>query len=146
MFGPTLLAVAVGCLLAVQGVLNARVGAFLGRPIHAAILSFVVGLVALVLFATASGDGLPPAARLRALPPPFWTAGLLGAVYVASVILLVPRIGSATLIAASVAGQLAMALALDHFGAIGLATRPLDAWRVFGVLLLGAGVFFIQKK
>jgi transporter family-2 protein len=146
MLGPTLLAVGIGALLAVQGVLNARVGAMLGRPIYAAIVSFAVGSVALVALTFAMGDGLPPLARLRQLPPPFWTAGLLGAFYVASVILLVPRIGSATLIAASVAGQLGMAVILDHYGLLGLSMRPVDGWRVLGLAFLGAGVWLLERR
>lgn len=132
--------------MAVQGVMNARVGALLGRPIYAALVSFAVGMVGLVILASATGDGLPPVARLRQLPPPFWTAGLLGAAYVASVIFLVPRIGSAGLIAASVAGQLAMALVLDHYGLIGLAERPVDFGRILGVVFLGVGVWLLQRK
>ena len=118
----------------------------LGRPLHAALLSFAVGIVALLCIAFAIGDGIPSVARLRQLPPPFWMAGVLGAVYVASVVLLVPRLGSATLIAASVAGQLVMALALDHFGWIGLAQRPIDVWRVVGVGFLGMGVWLLQRR
>ena len=143
MWASTLLAVGIGALLAVQGVLSARVGALLGRPIHAALLSFAVGLLA---FAMAMGDGLPSTVRLRQLPPAYWTAGALGAIYVASVILLVPKVGSATFIAASVAGQLVMALLLDHYGGLGLAPRPIDVYRLAGVLCLGVGVWLLQKK
>jgi uncharacterized membrane protein YdcZ (DUF606 family) len=48
MWASTVLAVAIGALLAVQAVLNARVSALLGRPIHAALLSFAVGMVSLL--------------------------------------------------------------------------------------------------
>jgi transporter family-2 protein len=146
MWASTVLAVGIGALLAVQGVLNARVGGLLGRPIHAALVSLAVGMVSLLILAGAMGDGLPPIARLRQLPAPYWTAGALGAVYVASVILLVPKIGSATLIAASVAGQFVMALLLDHYGWLGLASRPIDGRRLLGVACLGLGVWLLQKK
>ena len=38
-------------------------------------------------------------------------------------------------------GQMAAALALDHYGLLGFPVRPLDAWRIAGVVLVIAGVF-----
>jgi transporter family-2 protein len=46
--------------------------------------------------------------------------------------------GASGFVAAAIAGQLIASLLLDHFGALGLALRPL------GALLLVAGVAVIQ--
>ena len=45
-----------------------------------------------------------------------WCGGLLGAFYVGATIVLSPRLGAATLFGVIVAGQMATAVVLDHFG------------------------------
>ena len=43
------------------------------------------------------------------------------------------------------AGQLAMALVVDHFGWMGLPEHPITVTRLAGVALLGAGVWLITR-
>ena len=82
---------------------------------------------------------MPDAATLARLPWWYWVGGALGAVYVATVTLIAPRLGATTLTMLVVGGQLAMALVADHFGLVGFARRPLDLGRVAGVALVLAG-------
>jgi transporter family-2 protein len=70
---------------------------------------------------------------------------LLGAAYVALTIVLAPRLGAATMIAAIVAGQMLMSLALDQYGLVGFPLHPITAARVVGALLVIAGVALIQR-
>ena len=65
---------------------------------------------------------------------------MLGALYVVSVIVLVPRLGSAVTFALIVAGQMGISLAIDHFGLFGFPRTPLSLARVGGGALLVAGV------
>jgi len=57
----------------------------------------------------------------------------------------VPRIGAATLLGVSVAGQMLVSLLLDHYGLIGYPVHPVSAWRIVGAALLLAGVWLIQR-
>jgi transporter family-2 protein len=59
-------------------------------------------------------------------------------------ILLLPSLGGATLIALVVAGQMAIAITLDHFGVFGLASHPVSISRLAGAALLIAGVVLIK--
>jgi transporter family-2 protein len=75
-----------------------------------------------------------------------WTGGLLGALYIAASVVLAPRLGAAVLVASIVAGQLAAALVLDHFGLIGFAQKSVTPVRACGAVLLFIGVYLIQRR
>jgi transporter family-2 protein len=78
-------------------------------------------------------------------PPVSWAAGLFGVIYIVLSILLIPRLGAATVLALLVTGQLLAAIAFDHFGVFGLEKHPVDALRAVGAVLLIAGVLFIRR-
>jgi transporter family-2 protein len=58
---------------------------------------------------------------------------------------LAPRLGVATTIALVVAGQMLAAVALDHYGLLGVPVRPVNAWRGLGAALLVAGVVLLRR-
>ena len=88
---------------------------------------------------------LPQMAKLSSAPWWVWMGGLCGANYIVIAILLAPRLGAATLIAVSVAGQMFVSLLLDHYGLIGYPVHPVSAWRIVGTGLLLVGVALIQR-
>lgn len=53
--------------------------------------------------------------------PVLWIGGLFGALFVFSMIKLIPKIGVSSTMAGVIAGQLLLAMAIDHFGWFGLA-------------------------
>ena len=57
----------------------------------------------------------------------------------------VPRIGSTAWMAALLAGQMAAAVLLDHFGAFGQASRPVTPEKLVGIAALFGGVWLIQR-
>jgi transporter family-2 protein len=44
-----------------------------------------------------------------------------------------------------IAGQLGMALLLDHLGAFGLARQPITAIKLLGVLVILGGVLLVRR-
>ena len=75
-----------------------------------------------------------------------WTGGVLGVGYVTASVLLAPKLGATRLIVLVVAGQLLASVVLDHFGLIGYAVRPFNAWRALGCVLLIAAVAIIRAN
>jgi transporter family-2 protein len=73
-----------------------------------------------------------------------WTGGVFGAIYIAISILLVPRLGAATVIALLVAGQMLGSLTFDHFGLFGLPVHHVTAPRGIGAVLLLAGAVLVR--
>ncbi|BDG03895.1 DMT family transporter [Anaeromyxobacter oryzae] len=140
-----LVALVAGATVPVQAGVNAALGRYTGRPEWAAFVSFSVGLAGLAAWLLVGR--LPPPARasLAGAPGWAWTGGLIGAFYVTSMVYLTPRLGVATTLVLTVAGQMAAALLLDQWGAFGLAVRPISATRVAGAALLVVAVLLIRR-
>ena len=139
-----LIAVAVGALIALQAPLNSQLGRAVGG-LAATLVAFVVGLLA-VLAATAAAGQLAGVARVGAAP--WWViagGGLMSAIYVSSIVWTVRALGAGGLTAATVAGQLACAVAVDHFGWLGVGRDPVTASRLAGVALLAVGTYLVIR-
>ncbi len=130
-----------GIAVALQPSINGRLAQRTGI-VESSCISFAVGTLALLLVALLAGEG-----SFRQVASARWwelTGGFLGALFVTLTIMAVPRIGTASAMAATITAQLLTGLALDHFGIFGLRTVPVDGKRALGVvlLLIGAGLVF----
>lgn len=140
------LALVAGAFLPIQVGVNNTLRAGVGTPLIAAFISFVVGSVCLFAYALAVRASWPSVATLAGLPAWSWMGGALGAFYVATSIMVAPKLGAANLIGITVAAQLLASLALDHYGAIGFAQHDINLWRIAGALLMIAGAVLILKN
>jgi transporter family-2 protein len=141
---PSLLAFLAGALVAVQAPTNALLARAGGSPVLAALISFGVGTLALLVLWLLTAPR-PFAATLTGLPWYAWIGGAYGAVYVTVAVFAAPRIGLASLLTIGIAGQIVMALWLDHVGAFGLAREPINVARVAGAVLVGLGVLLVRR-
>jgi bacterial/archaeal transporter family-2 protein len=64
---------------------------------------------------------------------------------VLAAVVLAPKLGAGTLVAAVVAGQMITSLLLDHYGLIGFPIHSLSPLRLMGAALVIAGVVLIQR-
>jgi len=138
------LALGAGVSVATQQVLNGNLRSSLGSPAWAALFSYVGGLLTMIVVVIALGEHLPPWKAIVNAPWWAWSGGVFGGIFILLAILLLPPLGSATLIALIVAGQMLAAITLDHFGAFGLAQHPISIARLLGAALLIAGVILIK--
>lgn len=136
----TLTAAAAG-LVAAQAPINGKLGEAAGA-LPAAVFSFVSGSVVLVVLSLVLGKGLGGLTGTD-LPWYYFLGGVLGAIYVTSVILTVGHLGAGGIAAATIAGQLTASVALDHFGVLGLDEQPVSAARIAGVALLATGTYLV---
>ncbi|MBS0200218.1 MAG: DMT family transporter [Proteobacteria bacterium] len=136
------LAILVGAMLPLQGLVNARLGSQIGGPIIAAFVSFLVGTIALGAYLALARQRIGFADAMH-MPAWVWLGGLLGAFYVAVVTLLIPRLGPATMMCLVIFGQVTAALLLDKFGVLQSAPRTVDAVRIIGAALVLAGVVLV---
>jgi transporter family-2 protein len=139
-----LLAFAAGVAVLVQATINAELARGTGHSLWAAVISFGLGFLVLLLAALVVRLPWPGGAALAEIPLWAWAGGIAGASFVFLSIVAVQRLGAATLVAFVVAGQMAAALVMDHFGWLGLAEQGLSIWRVVGAVLLIAGVVLIR--
>ena len=140
-----IIALLIGGLLPVQGSINSHLSTFLKHPLQAAFVSFFVGTLALFFLNVFLKTEVPAAKELVKIPFYLFFGGLLGAIYVTSAIVLIPKIGITSLLAASIAGQLIISSVIDHFGFFNVPIHPISFGRVAGIALLATGIFLIQR-
>jgi bacterial/archaeal transporter family-2 protein len=139
------LALAAGCSLSIQAGVNGRLGAESGLPVWATMASFLIGLVFLLPFTLIPRVAWPTIETMTAIRWWAWTGGLIGAAYVLSTIVLAPRLGAAVFFSIVIAGQIGMALLLDHYGWLGFQRHPINAMRLTGAALMIAGVVLVRR-
>ncbi|MEZ0542778.1 DMT family transporter [Fibrella arboris] len=140
------LAFLTGIAISIQAGVNSNLRLALTNPLLASLISFGTGFFTLLMVHLSTGGMVPPMATLRSLAWWKWTGGVIGAVYVTTVILSVPKIGTANLVSLSVAGQLLAAVVLDHYGLLGFTQHPANGWRLLGIGLILAGVWLVVKN
>lgn len=141
-----LLAFLTGIAISIQAGVNANLRQAITSPVLAAAISFGTGFVSLIILLLALGSSVPPLESIRQVSWWKWTGGIIGAVYVTTVIVSVPKIGTANLVSLSVAGQLLAAVVLDHYGLLGFALHPANGWRILGMVVIVAGVLLVVRN
>ena len=134
-----------GALLPLQAGLNTRLGKSIDSPIYASLFSCMVGALVVgcyLLFAkqSFSWNGLKSAS-----PYSWLGGGVLGAVYITATMLALPRIGMALTFGLVVAGQVLMAVLLDHLNVLVAEQHSINIWRLMGISLIIAGVVIVRK-
>jgi transporter family-2 protein len=139
-------ALAVGGLLAVQGMVNAQLSKALSHPLQASFISFSVAILCLLVLMLLLGIKVPARPALAAMPWYLYTGGLLGVIYVTTVLVLIPRTGVANTLLAIFVGQMLVSICADHFGWFNTQVRTMDLSRAGGCALLMAGLYLIQAR
>ena len=139
-----LLTAFTGGLVALQAPVNSLLGRSIGTW-QAAFVSFAIGTVALACIAALATGGLGQVADVRHVPWYYLTGGLLGAAYVTSILVAVRTLGAGGVVAATVAGQLAVSVVVDHFGLIGVTKQAITPAKVAGVVLLALGTYLVVR-
>ncbi len=131
--------------MAVQGSINSQLGGFLKSPFQAAFINFFVGTLVLLAINIMAKTELPARESIRAIPLYLFIGGAMGAIYVSSAIILIPKIGVATMLGASIGGQMIVASIIDHYGMFNVSIHAISPGRIFGIILLIIGVVLIQR-
>jgi transporter family-2 protein len=139
-----LLAFVAGALLPIQGGLNNKFGKALESPVYASMISFCVGAAALIVYILITRQPVV-ISGFRTAPLYLWVAGALGAFYVTVIIYAFPRIGPALTFSLVVAGQMVIAVILEHYNILVAHSHPISFMRIIGIILILIGVVVIRK-
>jgi transporter family-2 protein len=139
-----ILAISGGFCLPTQAGINAQLSTVTHSSVMAAAISFAVGTIGLVAYVLVFRISWPSASSIIRIPWWMWTGGFIGAYFVASTIILAPRLGAASMVALIVGGQMFASLVFDQYGLIGYQVHPLNLWRISGAGLIVAGVALIN--
>ena len=128
--------------------LNTKLRLEIGSPMMASLISFFMGTVSLgivLLINVLYGGEIAPS--IKAFSTTKWWmyfGGTLGAFYVFVSILTSPKIGFANMFSLILAGQIFLAVLVDHFGILGNNIHTINPIRIFGIILLMVGAYLIQ--
>jgi transporter family-2 protein len=143
----SLLALVAGAGMTLQAGVNGKLRLTLGSVVAASLINFLVGTVILaVAFAVivlCYGQAVPSMATIKQTHWWMWMGGVCGVLYICSSIFVLPRIGFANMFCLVVAGEIALAVLLDHFGILG-SVHPISPLRALGVVLMIISVYVIQ--
>lgn len=134
-----------GGFVALQAPINSMLGRQIGT-FQAAFLSFALGTITLTLIVALVKGGFGTVGEARNLSWYYLTGGLLGAIYVTTVLVTVRALGAGAVVAATVTGQLTMSVLVDHFGLLGVTRDPISALKLVGIALLGLGTYLVVRE
>jgi transporter family-2 protein len=135
-------ALVIGAVVALQGPLNSHLARSTGG-LPATTIALGLSFVSLLAVTAVAGQlgGFADIGRAPAYA--IIGGGLVGAIYVGSIVWTVRALGVGGLSAATLAGQFAAALVIDHFGWLGVDRAPITTAKLAGVALLAAGTYLI---
>jgi bacterial/archaeal transporter family-2 protein len=127
-----------------QQAVNSNLRVEISSPWWAGFISYLGGTIVMLLAALALREPLSFASA-SATSAMSWTGGIFGAIYIAISILMLPKLGAATVLALLVAGQMIGSIVFDHYGLLGVPVHSITLSRILGALLLMAGVLLIRR-
>jgi bacterial/archaeal transporter family-2 protein len=138
-------AAVVGGVVVTQGPLNSQLGRTVGG-LQASVIALGVSFLAILTLTTITG-GIGGVRNIGDAP---WHVaiggGLAGALYVGSIVWTVRALGAGGLTAVTIAGQLGVAVVIDHYGWLGVERSPVTAAKVAGIALLALGTWLVIRE
>lgn len=135
-----------GMLLAIQIAVNGQLGKVLHSSSHAALVSFFVGTITLIIIV-----GLKDRSY-TSIKEPFkqaaswwiWIGGILGGSYVLINVFLVNQIGNGQTVVLALFGQITGSLLVQQFGLFNSLKNRIQPLQIIGLMVMIAGVFLIR--
>ncbi|HEY0388823.1 MAG TPA: DMT family transporter [Gaiellales bacterium] len=136
--------VAASALVAAQAPINSQLGKAVGT-FEAALVSFAVGTAALTVVVAVTGrfGDIMHVGNVRWY---YLTGGLLGIVFVSTLLVAVRTLGASGILAGTLVGQMAASVAIDRFGLLGVQQATITATRLSGIALVAAGAWLVTRS
>ena len=136
-----LLAILVGIGFASQTVINAKLSLTINSAMNAAFFSLMVSATTILSLKLLNWN--INFTLIRTIPAWLYlSGGIIGALSVATLILITPKLGVSLAIAIMISAQIIAALIFDHFGAFGIEAKTINLPKIIGIifLLIGAAI------
>jgi bacterial/archaeal transporter family-2 protein len=136
-----LLALLAGAALSFEGAIYAELGKTIGQ-IETSFYNFFMGSIIMGLLWLFFGKG-----KLSyTLKAPKWSllGGVLGVVYLTSIVVSVPFVGVGITMVAVIIGQLVMSMIIEHFGWLGSMKTGINKEKIFAVISMIIALILIN--
>ncbi len=132
-----------GIAVAFQAGVNGALGKQIGT-IEAAFTSFMIGTIALLIAMVVMQKG--DIMLIKQVPLWQLTGGLLGACYVLTSVLLVPKIGIGSVLMVLIIAQLSTSAVIDHFGIFTGIPIHISWRKISAMVLMFTALWLFYKK
>lgn len=130
--------VAAGLQAPFNGIMGQKVG-----DLASVFITYGGGAVIIALVVLLTGNA--QFSEWRTLPWYVFLAGPLGLVIIGTLGYTIPRLGAASTTTLFILSWLAIAVAIDHLGLLGVDVRRADVPRLVGIALLMAGTWLVVR-
>ncbi len=143
---PAILGVLAGIALPIQTSMNTRLRKKVKSPYNAALISFIVSFVFLILLLIVTGQGLKiPFEKINKEPFWIWCGGIFGVIFLTGNILLLSKVGSIQTVVLPVLGQIFMSMIIDTLGLFHAEKTELGILKIIGAILVVFGVIIVVR-
>lgn len=138
-------ALLIGLIVPLQAAVNNQLKTIIGgSTVLAALVSFAVGIITLILMALVTNQKISGLLALPKAEPWMLLGGVMGAMFVFGTTLIAPKLGAASMMALIIGGQVIASLLFDKFGWLGLPLREISWPRLVGAGMIIAGVLLVN--
>lgn len=137
------LTIGASALVAMQAPLNSHLGRTIGT-FQASFVSFAIGTAALVVVVSLAG-GFGDISKATTVPWYYLAGGLLGVVYVTTLLVAVRTLGAAGILAGTLVGQMAASVVIDRYGLLGVQQIAITGTRVVGIAVVAVGAWLVTR-
>ncbi|MCZ8538650.1 DMT family transporter [Paenisporosarcina quisquiliarum] len=136
-----LLALLAGAALSFEGAIYAELGKAIGQ-LETSFYNFFMGSIILGLLWLFFGKG----SLSYTLEAPKWLllGGVLGVVYLTSIVVSVPFVGVGVTMVAVIIGQLVMSMIIEHFGWLGSKKTRINKEKILAVISMVVALILIN--
>ncbi|WP_374666378.1 DMT family transporter [Acinetobacter sp.] len=140
------LAMGVGIAITFQTAINSQLREYLYSPLQAALLSFLVGTIALAVLVLVQPAEKPSLDALKQIPWFLWLGGFLGVYAISFSIYTAPKLGFLSLSGLIIFGQIVMSMIVDQYGLLGTEKTPVNWQRLLGGAVIFVGVLLTLQR
>jgi len=135
-----------GMLLAIQIAVNGQLGKVLHSSSHAALVSFFVGTITLIMIVGLKDRSYTNIKEpfKQSAPWWIWIGGILGGSYVLINVFLVNQIGNGQTVVLALFGQITGSLLVQQFGLFNSLKNRIQPLQIIGLMVMIAGVILIR--
>ena len=134
----------MGIVMSIYLPMNSSVSRYLGSPIAASVVFFIVALITTIVIFLYSGEyeSIP---KLRGVPAYLYLAGFISAFMIIGTTFLIPKIGARKFFILLVSGQILMSILVSHFGILESPKDPITLKKILGATLVIAGAILSRS-
>ena len=140
------LAMGIGIAMSIQTALNTQLREYLYSPLQAALLSFLIGTIALAVLVFFQPVEKPNLETLLHIPWFLWLGGCLGVYAISISIYTAPKLGFLSLSGLIIFGQIAISMFIDQYGLLGNEKTPIHWQRLLGGVVIFIGVLLTLQR